>query len=150
MVNDEPLDYDELFCQSYERVVGPGVGITDQGELFFARFYDNFLATSPTVAEKFKGTDMQRQGRMLQKSMYQLIAFYFSHSESDYLKMIAETHSQAHYDIEPGLYDDWLDSLVETVREFDSEFSERLELAWRLVMTPGIVFLKHFYKRDES
>lgn len=51
-------------------------------------------------------------------------------------------------DIAPRLYDLWLETLIDTARDFDEQFDEEVELAWRLVLTPGIVYMKFYYDRD--
>ncbi len=40
---------------------------------------------------------------------------------------LAARHSRNHLDIRPGLYDSWLDCLVEAVRKHDGEFSLEIE-----------------------
>jgi len=144
------MNPEKLFEQSYERVIGSGVGITDRGEVFFSRFYEIFLGSSELVAEKFKNTDMNRQVRMLQKAMFQLISFYLVKTSSDYIHDIAISHNKQHHDISPVLYDLWLDSLLKTVQELDPEYTPSLRLAWEIVMSPGIIYLKHHYDQEIS
>ena len=88
---------------------------------------------------------MDEQVRMLQKGMYQLISFYLVKADSSSLKSIAISHNRSHYDIAPELYDLWLDALLETLKELDPEYTKELRLAWQIVMTPGILYLKHHY-----
>lgn len=140
-------NYEILFESSYDRVVGKGVGITDKGERFFERFYDNFFALSDEVRRKFRHTDMKTQVGMLEKSMYHLISFYVAKEASDYLRSIADSHSQGNYDVKPQYYDLWLDALIQTVRELDPEFEDQVELAWRIAMTPGILYMKFHCNR---
>ena len=139
------MDVDALFEASYERLIGGGVGITDRGRLFFQRFYENFLGSSAQVRSKFASTDMERQVAVLQKGMYHLIAFYLTRQDNEFLRNIADTHAKPHYDIPPQLYDLWLDAVIETVAVRDPEFSDDLELAWQIVMMPGIQYMKHHY-----
>ncbi|MFT6905519.1 MAG: hypothetical protein ACJAS1_002175 [Oleiphilaceae bacterium] len=40
------------------------------------------------------------------------------------------------------MYDIWLDSLISTVEEFDPEFDNDIDQAWREVLAPGIAFIK--------
>lgn len=139
------MDIERLFDESYVRVLNREVG----GRAFFAAFYDRFLAASPEVAEKFRHTDMARQQAMLKKSFYHLLAFYASSHADYYLQQVAIRHDRAHRDIAPALYDLWLESLIDTVRAFDEAFDDDIELAWRLVMTPGIVFMTFHYDRGD-
>ncbi|QTF92927.1 globin [Halomonas sp. BM-2019] len=137
------MDIERLFDASYLRVLGREV----EGQAFFAAFYERFLAASPEVARKFRHTDMVRQQAMLKKAFYHLLAFYASSHADYYLQEVAISHDRAHLDIVPALYDLWLESLIDTVRAFDDQFEDEIELAWRLVMAPGIVFMKFHYDR---
>ena len=47
--------------------------------------------------------------------------------------------------IGPHLYDLWLSALVSTVAEYDDQFSQQVEEAWRHVLAPGIEYLKSKY-----
>lgn len=141
------MDVESTFQASYERLIGSGVGITDKGQDFFKRFYDRFISRSDLVSEKFSETDMDRQVAMLQKAMFQLISFYLTKSDNTMLQNIAVSHSRARHDIPAELYDLWLESLLDTVRELDPEYDEELRLAWQIVMTPGILYMKHHYNR---
>ncbi|MEJ6591475.1 MAG: globin [SAR86 cluster bacterium] len=138
------MDLELLFEESYDRLVGHGIGITDRGQVFFRRFYEAFSASSDEVALKFSDTetDIDKQVRVLQKAMFHLISFYLLKNTNDFMEGIALSHDQDHLDINPELYDLWLDSLLQTVAEMDVEAQADTELAWKIVMTPGILYLK--------
>ncbi len=138
-------DYDQIFESSYARVIGAGTGITEKGSAFFSRFYEKFLAKSPEIEELFSRTDMDEQVSMLQKSFYAVTSMYVTRTVDDRLFKIAESHSVSGYNVRPPLYDLWLDAIIDTVREQDSEFDSDVELAWRLALSPGIVLMKHHY-----
>lgn len=138
---------EEVFEDSYRRVVGGGVGIDEKGAAFFKKFYENFLSSSDQVAEMFADTDMDQQVKMLQRSMFHMISFYVSKQQDNYLEGVAESHSAKQRNISPALYDLWLESLVHTVTEFDSEYDDTVGLAWRLAMAPGIVYMKFHYDK---
>ncbi|WP_163557770.1 globin [Halomonas sp. NO4] len=138
------MDIEGLFDASYVRVLSREV----EGQSFFEAFYERFLVASPEVAAKFRDTDMARQRAMLKKAFYHLLAFYASSHADYYLQEVAISHSRAHLDIPPALYDLWLETLIDTARDFDEQFNDDVELAWRLVMTPGIVYMTFHYDRD--
>jgi hemoglobin-like flavoprotein len=138
---------EEVFENSYRRVVGERVGIDEKGSLFFSRFYENFLSSSDLVAEMFANTDMDQQVKMLQRSMFHMITFYVSKQEDSYLEGVAESHSATQHNVAPALYDLWLEALIETVMEVDTEYDETVGLAWRLAMAPGIVYMKFHYDK---
>ena len=129
-----------LFEESYTRVFGSNIRITPQGESFFRRFYERFFAASPRVPMLFSQTDMDRQIPMLKKSLHHVVALYVTDTITDYLREIAERHRVLGIDAE--LYDLWLDCLMDTVREFDTQCDMSTELAWRLALTPTITYMK--------
>ena len=136
------MDLELLFEESYDRLVGHGIGITDRGQVFFRRFYEVFSASSDEVAHKFADTDIDKQVRVLQKAMFHLISFYLVKNTNHFMEDIALSHDQDHLDINPELYDLWLDALLQTVAEMDVQAREGTELAWKIVMMPGILYLK--------
>lgn len=135
------MTYEEKFDESYQRVKRK----KQQGVDFFEAFYQRFLDSAPQVREKFKDTDMDRQQKMLKKSFYSLVAFYASGSVDSVLEKIAEHHSAGGLDIAPPLYDLWMECLIDTVREYDPRFNDEVELAWRLMLSAGITFMKFKY-----
>ncbi len=142
-------NYQQLFDESYDRVVGRGIGITAKGEKFFRRFYTHFFQCSDEIRQKFKDTDIDAQARILQKSMYHMISFYVLNADHDFLHKIAISHARSQYDIKPQYYDHWMEALILTVEELDSQFDREIDLAWRLALTPGILYMKMHYE-DES
>ena len=141
------MDLEAIFEESYDRVVGHGIGITERGEVFFRRFCEIFFQSSDDIAEKFAATDIDKQVRVLQKATFQLISFYLVKNDNDYLREIARIHDQAHLNIPPDLYDLWLDALVMTVAEMDPHYRPETALAWQVVMTPGILYLKFHFRQ---
>jgi hemoglobin-like flavoprotein len=135
------MNTEQLFDHSLERVLAR----QRDDKTFFEAFYDAFVAASPEVAQKFQHTDMERQRSMLQKSFYHLLSFYASSNADYYLDRVAISHNRSHYDIQPQLYDLWLETLIATLWRFDSHCDAATELAWRLVMAPGIVYMKFHY-----
>jgi len=136
------MSYERIFDESFDRVSDHVCG--ERG--FFEAFYERFLAASPKVRDKFRDTDMARQQRMLRKSFFSLVAFYASGSVDNILERIARNHGAHGLDIEPALYDLWLECLIDTVREFDPAFEDDVELAWRLVLSSGITYMKFKYE----
>jgi truncated hemoglobin YjbI len=127
------------FEASYARLFGAAVGADESADPFFEAFYRRFL-DDPGVAELFRDTDMRRQAAMLRKSFFHLAGFYVTSSPSGELERMARVHYRLGIGVE--LYDAWLDSLVATVAEFDPEFDEATELAWRLALAPGVTYMK--------
>jgi hemoglobin-like flavoprotein len=97
------------------------------------------------VARKFEHTDLRKQARMLKTSLYVMMLASGEIERIAHLERIAELHSRAGLDIQPELYDLWLDRLVQAVEEFDSQFDPEIEAAWRRVLQPGIEVMKSRY-----
>jgi hemoglobin-like flavoprotein len=128
----------ELFNDSLDRCSSrPG---------FLDRFYEIFLASSDEAAKKFARTDFQEQTRMLKASLYIMMVASSGRPEfNDHLQQIAKLHSRTELDIKPELYDQWLDCLLQAVKEFDPLFDLDIETAWRRVLQYGIEFMKSRY-----
>ena len=41
----------------------------------------------------------------------------------------------------------WVDRLIATARERDTQFSPHIETAWRVFLAPGIAFMKSYCSR---
>ncbi len=135
--------YVALFAESYERALQ----FTDENKKFLDRFYEIFFSKSPTIAQLFKDTKMGAQKTMLQDSILYMRDFCISQRPNEYMRRIAKVHSKSDKDIPAELYDVWLDSLIEAAREYDSEFTEETERAWRIALAPGINYMKHMYDK---
>lgn len=138
------MNFEDIFDSSHQRILAKQL----DGKPFFESFYDRFLSDDEEIAKRFANTDMKTQQNMLKKSFYRLFAFYASGQADDYIRRIAELHNHKHLDVRPAFYDRWLECLIDTVNQYDEEFSEDVELAWRLVMTPGITYMKFKYNKD--
>ena len=117
----------EIFLESVNRCVA--------NEGFIAAFYDRFLRSSSDIRHRFRFTDFERQHRMLRRSL-ELCAGATA-GEPEALQEIGErarTHSRAHLNIEPRLYTVWLETIVDTASDFDPDWSEGVEDAWRDIL----------------
>lgn len=134
-------DYDEVFAASFARVMGDGA----YNPAFIGRFYEQFLASSPRIAERFPSTNMSRQKTMLHDSFTTLVDFNRKRLITPQMRHLGAVHGPAASDVPPELYTLWLDSLLATVAEQDPHFCVDVELAWRLTLAPGIAYLQHAY-----
>ena len=113
---------------------------------FLDRFYDKFLTSSPKVRRKFAHTDFVVQKRALRASLHLMpLAAGDPDGPGRYLRDLAGRHSQTQLNIGAELYDLWLDSLLETVKECDPKFSPEVETAWEDVMMVGIQYMLKKY-----
>lgn len=136
--------HDTIFESSFTRVMGPGPAISPAGQEFFAEFYKRFIARSEEAKRIFSKTNMRRQSTMLLKSVHYLVGMYATGSVSDHIVRIAEKHSALELNIPPSLYDDWMESLIETVKAKDPKFDDEVALAWRFAFAPGLAVMRHY------
>ncbi len=133
-------DYLEIFDESLSRV-------TVLNKDFIGKFYDHFLASSDEVKKKFVGTDFQVQKLLLRQSLSYLLEFSSGLNDTKHLKKLAVSHSKSQIDVAPALYDLWLESLITTVAEFDPDYDKKVELAWKVILAPGIEYMKHHHNQ---
>lgn len=117
----------ELFLQSVQRCTASAG--------FIPSFYERFLAISDEIRSKFLFTKFEKQNEMLRRSL-ELCAGATA-GEPDSLAEInerAETHDRHHLNIDAHLYEYWLEAIIETAQEFDQEWSDEVELAWRRIL----------------
>lgn len=113
---------------------------------FLDRFYERFMASSPEVRARFSKTDFVRQKRALRASLYIMaLAVEDELGPARYLVDLARLHGRPQLDIGAALYDNWLDSLIATVRECDPQCTPEVEEAWERVMTAGIAYMVSHY-----
>jgi hemoglobin-like flavoprotein len=109
---------------------------------FFETFYRRFSVSSDEVQAKFAGTDLKTQTRALRESFYLLLRAVGGDPDAwQSLELRAIRHDRRHLDIRPGLYDLWLECLLETIRIFDPKIDAAIEAAWRRTMQKGIDFM---------
>lgn len=128
------------FEASYRRIFGTGVTLDERADGFFERFYARFMQ-NPRVAEAFRSTDMQRQVTMLRRSLFLLVGASLFDNVSPELERLAHLHRRI--GIDPDLFAEWEDAIVQTAAEVDPEWNETTELAWRLALSPGVTLFKH-------
>ncbi|MEK6237858.1 MAG: globin [Planctomycetales bacterium] len=120
----------QLFSDSLERC--------SKDALFLDRFYELFISNSAEVKELFRDTDFAEQTKMLAKSLSYMVA---ANQAPEILREVAEIHNSSNHDIDPRLYSDWLDCLIDTVQLTDPGFDGEVESAWRTVMQSGMDYM---------
>ena len=127
------------FEDSYGRLFGPDIGLSEQTDAFFRKFYQHFLR-HPAIAAMFSNTDMDQQVQMLKRSLMHLVAFYVTGNPSDELKRMAAIHHRLN--VRSEHFDLWLDAILQTVQETDPKADEATLLAWCWALTPGITYMR--------
>ncbi len=139
-------NYEEIFQESYRRVTGD-----DNGERFFERFYENFLATSDDIREKFAHTEMPRHQQLARKSFFHLLNLYHTKVTSDYLERIAIEHGPAKLCIPEAMFNAWRAAILATVRDLDSHhYDAKVEIAWAMTIAPGLEFMRQMATHGAS
>jgi len=127
-----------LFLESLERCSG--------SEDFIPVFYSRFLSSSEEISSKFKDTNFPRQNRALLRSLR--LAAEATDGNPYALKEIQEravTHDRHHLDIEPRHYNHWLVAVIETAAQYDNQWNERVESAWRSILGHVIQHMTKHY-----
>lgn len=110
---------------------------------FFPAFYRSFFAALPAAEPRFAKTDLPRQHKLIEHAIKILLIFPQQPSgEPTLLTRLAEKHGKAELAIDPAWYPVFLDSLIETAREFDPEFTPETGRAWREALGPGIEYMR--------
>lgn len=133
-----PVDFESV-KKSYGRCM-----ITrETKETFFHTFYDKFLNSHPVIGQMFKHTQFEKQITMLKNAISMAILFAEKQDElaRDVLTKIRRSHSRARRDVKPEYYNFWLNSLVDTLRECDPQFTVQLEADWRDMLQVTIDYI---------
>jgi hemoglobin-like flavoprotein len=130
--------YKDILNISYQRAVAPDY------DGFFNRFYEILITADQQIAKLFKNTDMDRQSELLKQSMSYIISFASTLEVEEDMVNLALLHGRDNLNIPKAFYDTWLDSLIKTVSERDPKFDAQIETAWRVVMAPGLEYMKSF------
>ncbi len=114
-------------------------------EGFLPRFYELLMESSPEVREKLRNTDIQRQAKILKKSLYFLTMVSVGTNDAhDELIRIGKSHGAQGLKIPAYMYDIWLDCLLQAVKEFHTVWHPVIERSWRKMLGPHIAVLKSF------
>lgn len=116
-------------------------------EAFFHAFYERLLASDETVRQKFARTDFAKQNKLLQHGIGLLLIFGKRRNPS-LIERIAVRHGPTDLNVPPALYPFFVESLIETVKQFDAEYSPAVDQAWRQALKPGIDFMMALHSGD--
>ena len=113
----------------------------------FDTFYRIFLDCDSRVPEQFVNTDWQEQKRLLRQGVNNVVSFYDGSVTSQHaLERIRYTHGHDRMNIPPVLYDCWVESMIDAIRQYDPEFGPELERQWREVLRHGADYVKAGYE----
>jgi len=114
---------------------------------FISTFYDNFLDSNPEIRKMFTKTDFGRQRKSLRRGISVAVSYAggsgIVQSSMDHM---ARVHSRrGHAPVPPEWYRYWVDSLMTTVKQFDSSVDGRLEKRWRVAMEKAAAYFSERY-----
>ena len=113
---------------------------------FAESFYTTFMNASPAIAPFFAQTEFARQRTLLRDSVYLMVTQDVSDPEMrTLLDKLGALHSRAGRNIAPKLYELWLDSICQTVKGLDPEWSQSLEDHWRVRLRAGMQIIMAAY-----
>lgn len=114
---------------------------------FYDAFYDIFLSKSGEIKALFAKTKFEKQKKLLKMTVTTMVRHPLAHRTTQaVLKDVGRTHGKNGYNIRAGLYDAWLDSLCDTVKEHDPRYTPQIEQAWRRYMEEAIRIILANYK----
>lgn len=118
----------------------------EASERFVHEFYERFMASSPSIRDRFADTVFSVQHPMLLRSL-KLCAAATAGDPAGLreLRERAETHSRAHLNIRPALYELWREALIETACQFDELWSQEIENAWNHILGTVVEHMVRHY-----
>jgi len=109
---------------------------------FLDRFYDLFMSSSPIVERKLASTDIAKQQELLSQAVNMVILFPQGNKIArNAINRIRQSHNRDRLDIRPEYYRFWIDSLIVALSEYDPDFNDELDRAWRKVAQEAIDFI---------
>ena len=113
---------------------------------FLAAFYARFFELRPEAKPLFAQTAFERQHNLLRHAIGLLLIFPGQQeSDPNILERVAERHSRRELGIDASYYPPFLESLIDTVRRFDPDFTPAVEAAWRATLAPGFAYMQSKY-----
>lgn len=128
----------DIFFQSVKRCTA--------SDDFIPAFYDRFLDSSDEVRKKFRFTDFDKQHRMLRRSLELCVGATAGEPEAlAEMRQRATSHDRDHLNIEPRFYESWLETIIATAKDFDDQWNEDVETAWRTILGHVIGYMSRKY-----
>jgi hemoglobin-like flavoprotein len=114
---------------------------------FIKRFYQQLWARDPTIQQRFRNTNMERQEAIMREAINMLLMFAGGSVVARMgLERIAAVHSRKRHAVPPALYSLFADVLIETARTSDPRWVSALEQQWRAALRPGLEYMAARYE----
>jgi hemoglobin-like flavoprotein len=109
-------------------------------------FYDKLIGRHPEIANKFAGIDLKKQQEVLKQSLSMAILFPQDNLIATHaMNRVRGSHSRDKLNVNPALYQHWLDAFMSVMSESDPEFTPLLEEHWRAVLSHVLDHIKSGY-----
>ncbi len=109
-------------------------------------FYDHLAQQSSEIGPMFAATDMVKQNELLRVGIESLVDFSAGDADVEVeIRRLGVLHDRKHHATRPELYPLWVNALVATIGETDSEVTPEITAAWRRVVAPGIALIGSYY-----
>jgi hemoglobin-like flavoprotein len=106
---------------------------------FAPRFYENLLGADPRIRRMFARTNFEKQHALFEHGVHILLEYAAGSAIGEMaVKRLGKRHSPSDLDVDPALYEIWIDCLVATARELDPKWSPALEKRFRGDLRKGI------------
>lgn len=113
---------------------------------FFSSFYQRFFEIRPETRQLFAQTEFERQHKLLRHAIGLLLSFSEEpDGEPTILSRLAERHSRRDLNIDPSLYPTFLQSLLDTLKRCDPQYTPAVEHAWRTTLAKGFAYMQSRY-----
>ena len=129
-------------------VVGPSFErCSRHGHAIFDSFYSNLADHLPEIGQMFVSVDMKRQNQLIRVGINHLIHFAEGYGEAvSELDRLGKSHGPSGLDVPEELYEQWSDTLCQTVQEHDSQATLTTIRAWHAVLKHGIARIVAAYE----
>lgn len=134
----------------YNEVLNKGLDfINNNAEIFYLRFLEHFMNSSVAIQEAFENTDIDRQVRMLKLATIEMVIFSAEKKATPHLQQMAEQHRNIN-SINEVHFEYFIDSIIKALKDLYKGYDESCNIAWRVALTPGIEFMKHYRKASSK
>lgn len=107
---------------------------------FFDHFYHSFLASDDEVTKRFAKTNIAKQKELIRHGLGTVLNYAKEDNAmaAHTIARLRDSHGPDNLDIEPRLYAYWIDSLIKTVAQCDTEYTPELGESWKQVVMPAV------------
>lgn len=113
---------------------------------FLDDFYSVFIESDPLIKEHFKNTDISNQKVALKHGLtYMMMFLQGSIQAKNKISELGKIHSRTGLNIKAKLYNNWINSLLKTVRVHDNNIDNQLFEDWKYVISQGVKKMKAVY-----